>query len=76
MQVRYVPYDQSLSVRDVVFVVPKKGTVRDVANELSKITNIRPELMVIAEVSKCHFHKFFAMDDPVESIDDREKIFM
>ncbi|XP_054279860.1 ubiquitin carboxyl-terminal hydrolase 15-like [Macrosteles quadrilineatus] len=76
MLVRYVPYDQSLSVRDVMFVVPKKGTVRDVANELSKITNIRPELMVIAEVSKCHFHKFFAMDDPVESIDDREKIFM
>jgi len=76
MTVRHVPWDQSQRVKDFLIVVPKKGMVQDMAHELSKITGISPGHMVFAEVNKCHFHKFFTMDDPIEYIDDRDKIFM
>uniref|UniRef100_A0A1B6KHF6 Ubiquitin carboxyl-terminal hydrolase n=2 Tax=Graphocephala atropunctata TaxID=36148 RepID=A0A1B6KHF6_9HEMI len=76
LTVRYVPYDQSARVVDLLVDVPKKGTIHDLTAQLNKVTQVKTNHMIIAEVHKSHFHKFFNLDDPIEEIEDRDKIFM
>uniref|UniRef100_A0A1B6G0Y3 Ubiquitin carboxyl-terminal hydrolase n=1 Tax=Cuerna arida TaxID=1464854 RepID=A0A1B6G0Y3_9HEMI len=76
MKVCYVPYDQSAKMVELTVDVPKNGIVNDLMLELSRITGIRTEDMIISKVHNSHFHKFYNHDDLLREICIKEKIYM
>ncbi|KAG8325935.1 ubiquitin carboxyl-terminal hydrolase [Homalodisca vitripennis] len=76
MKVCYVPYDQSAKVVDLKVDVPKNGVINDLMMELSRVTGVRTEDMIISKVHNNHFHKFYNHDDMLREICVKEKIYM
>ncbi|XP_072026570.1 ubiquitin carboxyl-terminal hydrolase 4-like [Amphiura filiformis] len=56
--------------------VPKMGIVFDLCKSVSKVTQIPPEKMAVTDVYNHRFHKVFAPNDRIDSITDRDDIFV
>ncbi|KAL1129780.1 hypothetical protein AAG570_012724 [Ranatra chinensis] len=76
IMVRYIPYESSRRESMYKLVVPKKGTIRDLCLEMNNFTSGNPDHMLVAEINNCHFHKFFCNGDSLESIDEKDIIYM
>jgi hypothetical protein len=56
--------------------VPKKGLIRDLVTNVGRLSSIHPDNLIVTEVTRNHFHKFFTSKDSLEKIDDKDVIYM
>ncbi|KAK3578660.1 hypothetical protein CHS0354_002964 [Potamilus streckersoni] len=56
--------------------VPKMGSVTDMCSVLAEYVQVEPEYMMVTDVYSFRFHKFFARDESLSHIMDRDDIFI
>ncbi|XP_072175057.1 ubiquitin carboxyl-terminal hydrolase 4-like [Diadema setosum] len=71
--IRLEPHAKPLQMK---VIVPKHGMVSDLCKAISKITGISPDKMAVTDVYNHRFHKVFTPSDRVESITERDDIFV
>ncbi|CAG5981457.1 unnamed protein product [Menidia menidia] len=76
MEVFLVQSDPQSRPTQYRVVVPKLGTVTDLCSALSKLCEIPPENMVVADVYNHRFHKIYRRDDGLNQIMEKDDIFV
>ncbi|XP_006864286.1 PREDICTED: ubiquitin carboxyl-terminal hydrolase 11-like [Chrysochloris asiatica] len=76
MEVFYVSMDPRRKPEQHRLVVPKKGKISDLCVALSKHTGVQPDRMMVADVFSHRFYKIYQLEDPLNSILDRDDIFI
>ncbi|PNF33355.1 Ubiquitin carboxyl-terminal hydrolase 15 [Cryptotermes secundus] len=57
-------------------IVPKKGLIRDLVTNVGRLSSIHPDNLIVTEVTRSHFHKFYTNKDALEKIDDKDVIYI
>eukprot|EP00057_Strongylocentrotus_purpuratus_P021281 XP_011675755.1 PREDICTED: ubiquitin carboxyl-terminal hydrolase 4 isoform X2 [Strongylocentrotus purpuratus] len=76
MEVFLIRLDPKSKPLQMKVVVPKHGMVYDLCKAISKVSQIAPDKMAVTDVYNHRFHKVFAPNDRVESITERDDIFV
>ncbi|GLG93575.1 Ubiquitin carboxyl-terminal hydrolase 32 [Gryllus bimaculatus] len=74
IEVTFFPSDLSKKPQVITTMVPKKGHVNDLLCALSHQCGVSPDELVVTEITKHHFHKFYSSNDALENIDSKEDI--
>ncbi|KAJ9583913.1 hypothetical protein L9F63_021745, partial [Diploptera punctata] len=69
-------YDALLKPTHYTVFIPKRGLIKDLVSNVGRLSGVPSDNLIVAEVTKCHFHKFFASNDPVEKIEDKDAIYL
>jgi hypothetical protein len=69
-------YDAAQKPTHYTVIVPKKGLIRDLVTNVGRLSSIHPDNLIVTEVTRNHFHKFFTLKDSLEKIDDKDVIYM
>jgi hypothetical protein len=69
-------YDAAQKPTHYTVIVPKRGLIKDLVTNVGRLSGIQPGNLIVTEVKGSHFHKFFAINDAVEKIDDKDIIYM
>ncbi|XP_071961505.1 ubiquitin carboxyl-terminal hydrolase 15-like [Antedon mediterranea] len=76
LEVFVVRMDPTFKPIQMKVTVPKMGVVSDLCKAVHTITNINEDMMVVTDVYNHRFHKVFGMDVRLETILDRDDIFV
>ncbi|KAK9513056.1 hypothetical protein O3M35_001336 [Rhynocoris fuscipes] len=76
INVRYIPFDGNKNERNFRVTVPRKGIIRDLCEELSARIGCKADHLLVAEIARSHFHKFYFNEDCLDNIDEKDFIFV
>ncbi|KAK2167839.1 hypothetical protein LSH36_23g05071 [Paralvinella palmiformis] len=76
IKVVLVSFDPTKIPVQYKLMVPSDGTVEDLCQALSNLTDIPVQHMVVADVYSCRLHKIFSKDDMLRNIQERDDIFI
>lgn len=69
-------YDAAKKPTRYTVIVPKRSLIRDLVTNVGQLSGIQPDNLIVTEITRNHFHKFFSSNDSLEKIDDKDKIYM
>ncbi|KAJ9597759.1 hypothetical protein L9F63_011367 [Diploptera punctata] len=76
LEVLLFHYDPVLKPTHYTVFVPKRGLIKDLVSNVGRLSGVPSDHLIVTDVTKCHFHKFFASNDPVEEIKDKDVIYI
>ncbi|PSN47889.1 Ubiquitin carboxyl-terminal hydrolase 15 [Blattella germanica] len=76
LEVLLFHYDPALKPTPFTVIVQKKGLIKDLVSNIGRQSGVPPENLIVAEVTKSHFQKFFASNDFLEKIEDKDMIYI
>ncbi|UYV69344.1 USP15 [Cordylochernes scorpioides] len=72
----FVPLAPERRPQQMKVSVPKLGTVADLCEAASRLTSVPADRLQVTDVYSCRFHKVFQGDELLNSILDRDEIFI
>ncbi|CAH1783519.1 unnamed protein product, partial [Owenia fusiformis] len=76
IEVFYIPLDPMKKTVQYKLTVPKMGSVKELCQALSKVTDTPSDKLVVTDVYNHRFHKVFQPDEGITHILDRDDIFV
>ncbi|XP_049846278.1 ubiquitin carboxyl-terminal hydrolase 4-like isoform X2 [Schistocerca gregaria] len=76
IEVTFVPHDTTSKICKYRLNMIRKGTIQTLLTAFSSMTRIKTEHLIVAEIQSHHFHKFYTVNDPLDSIDEKDEIFI
>ncbi|XP_014257403.1 ubiquitin carboxyl-terminal hydrolase 15-like [Cimex lectularius] len=74
LTITYVPFDGSKRECKYRLILARKDTIRELCQEVSVRTGIHQDQMLVAEITQCHFHKFYGNEDSIDHIEEKDVI--
>ncbi|KAK7791794.1 hypothetical protein R5R35_008811 [Gryllus longicercus] len=72
--ITFFPSDPTKKPEVLTTMVPKRGHVNDLLCALSHQCGVSPDDLVVTEIMKHHFHKFYSNNDSLENIDSQDSL--
>lgn len=76
IEVTFVPHDTTNKICKYRLSMIRKGTIQTLLTTFSSLTRIKTEHLIVTEIQSHHFHKFYTVNDPLDSIDEKDDIFI
>ncbi|KDR08685.1 Ubiquitin carboxyl-terminal hydrolase 4, partial [Zootermopsis nevadensis] len=76
LEVLLFHYEATQKPTHYTVIVPKRSLIKDLVTNVGQLSGIQPDNLIVTEVTRNHFHKFFSSNDSLEKIDDKDKIYI
>lgn len=76
INITFVPFDGTQPSLKHRLSIPCQGFVKELCREVGHRTTTDPKTLLVAEVMRNHFHKFYSSEDSLDSIHSWEPIFV